>query len=115
MPDKLVVCLRFRWSRTADRKGVGARAREIAKRAQALGARIVAWHAGGLAVEFALDAVEDAVELVTSDEVVAGAGLGIAQGQLEAVIDGGSRVTLSAGEALQRAAVNLRSGGKDVG
>jgi hypothetical protein len=69
----------------------------------------VAWHAAGLALDFAADAIEDAVTLLSSDPPLAGFAIGIAEGELASAIDGGSRVVLSHGPALRTAGVLARA------
>jgi hypothetical protein len=103
MSERLVVCLRWcgiSSAPEADRPGFAAAAAEMARRATPHGARIVAWHASGLAFEFAADAIQNAVSLVTNPPMPDGFAAGIAQGELGGVIDGGLRVTLSHGPAL---------------
>jgi len=60
----------------------------------------VSWHGNGLALDFAADAVEDAVTLVAGDTQLPGFAIGIAQGELSVVIEAGSKVVLSNGPAL---------------
>ena len=103
MSERLVVCLRWcsaSSSPEADRPGFAAAAAEMAKRATPHGARIIAWHASGLAFEFAVDAMQNAVALINNPPLPEGFAAGIAQGELTGVIDGGLRVTLSHGPAL---------------
>jgi hypothetical protein len=103
MSERLVVCLRWckvSKDRSVDRPGFAEAAAEMAKRATPHGARVVSWHASGLAFEFAADAIQNAVALVRSPPLPEGFSAGIAQGELKAVIDGGLRVTLSHGPAL---------------
>ncbi len=69
----------------------------------------MSWHGNGLALDFAADAIEDAVTLVAGDAQLPGFAVGIAQGELTSVIEAGSKVVLSRGPALARAAVLARA------
>lgn len=108
MAERLVVCLRMRGSSESDPDGFSARAEELCRRATALGGRITAWHVGSFAFDFALDGLEDALELLIADPLPEGFGVGVAQGALSAVIESGSRITLSSGPALVRASALAR-------
>ncbi len=74
---------------------------ELLGRANAQGARVVAWQSGMVAFDFAPDAIEDAIELVVALPPQSSAGL--AQGVLTVLVDAASTVALSSGEAMRKA------------
>lgn len=66
----------------------------------------MAWHAGSVAFDFAVDSLEDVVELVLGADAhgpVGGASAGVAEGEMESVVDAGPRVALGFGRGLARA------------
>jgi hypothetical protein len=107
--ERVVVCFRQRGA-AGDRAQLVAALQRIVRRADALGGRIVAWHAAGLAIDFAADAIDDAIELVTEDGshgkrslVPAGLSVGIAQGRVDDLLALGARAALASGCGLERA------------
>jgi hypothetical protein len=108
MADRLVVCLRYGGAAERGNRAFARRADDLCKRAAALGGRITAWHVSSIAFDFAVDGIEDAVELVLGDALPDGFCAGIAQGKLSAVVESSSRVTLALGPALLRASVLAR-------
>ncbi len=108
MADRLVVCLRYEGAAERGARVFAKRADDLCKRAAALGGRITAWHVNSLAFDFAVDGLEDAVDLVLGDALPEGFCAGIAQGKLSAVVESSSRVTLALGPALRRASVLAR-------
>lgn len=110
--ERIVVCLRWR-SAQEDQVLGGAdtnfsrAARALMQREQALGGRIVAWHARTFAFDFGVDAVEDALELLSGDDAtrpfLSACAVGVAQGELVAEVGEGSLVVLCSGPALDRA------------
>jgi hypothetical protein len=107
--ERVVVCFRQRVA-TVERHEIVAALQGIVSRADALGGRIVAWHAFGLAIDFAADAIDDAIELVTEDGsngkrslVPVGIAVGIAQGRVDEVLPLGARAALTSGPGLERA------------
>ena len=108
MSNRIVVCHRFRGRPGGEAFAKAAAA--IVRRAEALGGRVVAWHAAGVSVDFSVDALEDVVELVTEEgargrrsAVPAELSAGVAEGSLTEVVDLGGRAALVHGEALERA------------
>jgi hypothetical protein len=93
------------------------RARALCSRAEALGARLVAWSASSLAVAWDPDSIEEAIALATAIREGAASpahawACGIAEGTLEAfdpAAAGGARVALSWGEALVAAVALARA------
>ncbi len=83
--------------------------RTLSKRATARGGRIVAWAATVIAFDFALDDVEDAMDLVAEQGSEAPVpeqfSAGVAQGELEVFLEpeGGSHISLCWGVALVKA------------
>ncbi len=95
-PERLVLCLRKHGRDGADDELV-----DLLGRAEAQGARVVAWQSGVVAFDFEPDAIEDAVELVLTLPPQFSAG--VAQGALAVLVEAGSKVALSSGEALRKA------------
>ena len=102
MPERLVVCLRFT-SAAVSEPGLGALLGALAKRAVAHGAHLVGWHAGAVAFDFAPDALEDAIALLSDEPLPEGSAAGVAQGELTPVVEGAGKIALSVGPALGRA------------
>jgi hypothetical protein len=107
--ERVVVCFRHRGKdRGAEQAALGAEG--VLRRALALGGRVIAWQAPELAVDFAIEAIEDAVELVT-EEVIGGRrsalpprfSAGVAEGELTLLVELGGQAALGAGAALDRA------------
>ncbi len=85
-----------------------AAVQSLARRSEALGARVVAWHTGSIAFDF--DVLDDAVELVLGEHGDDGAGelppgfsAGIVSGELDVLVNASSQVALASGPALARA------------
>lgn len=104
----MVVCLRYEGLAQRGARTFAKGADALCKRAAALGGRVTAWHVASIAFDFAVDGMEDAIELVLGEALPAGFCAGIAQGDLWPVVESGSRVTLSLGPALLRASVLSR-------
>jgi hypothetical protein len=91
------------------------RARALCSRAEALGARLIAWSAATLAVAWDPDSIEEAISLAVGarDGAAQSGGAwacGVAEGTLEAFdAGGGGRVALSWGEALTLAVALARA------
>jgi hypothetical protein len=108
---RLVVCFHHR-GRAGQQDDSAAAASAIVRRALALGGRVIAWHATDVAIEFGLEAIDDAIELVTEDgdtgkrsAVPARFSVGIAEGPLEELVELGAHASLARGAALERAGV----------
>ncbi|MEB2313423.1 MAG: hypothetical protein OZ921_17360 [Sorangiineae bacterium] len=107
MAERVVVCLRVRGGARID---LGLVPRGLVEgllgRSTALGGRLVAWHASGLSLDFGADALEDAVEFLTGAEPseLEWFRVGMAAGEVEAMVDAGAQVSLARGPALARAA-----------
>ncbi len=104
---RVVVCFRFRMPAARAQADATLRAgvEELAARATALGGRVVTWHPVGVAFDFAADALEDAIELVTDAEpgLLEQTGVGVSAGELDAVVDVGVTIALCWGPPLARA------------
>lgn len=107
--DKVVLCFRMPPPGTGAQQPNGylPRARQLAQRAEALGATLVAWSAVTIAFAFEVDAFEEAIDLISSvaTETVAEAerwACGVARGPMEplGMATGGVRSDLAWGEAL---------------
>lgn len=114
MPERLVVSFRgvvSRRSSPAGTRSAGedylARALALKKRAEALGATLCAWSAQTFSFDFDVEELEEAVALAVAaarpGSVVPARerfGVGISQGQLDVVSEGGSLAALSWGQPL---------------
>src|SRR3954466_4153408 len=107
MPLRLVVSLRAVWP--PDPEGGArylARALDLKKRAEALGATMCAWSAQTFSFDFAPDDIEEAVALAVlaaSEETPSPEerfGVGLSEGMLDAVGQGSSLAVLSWGRPL---------------
>lgn len=90
------------------------RARAICTRAEALGARLVAWSAATFAVAWDPDSIEEAIVLALGVQDGAAPpalawACGVAEGEIEAFDAGGGRVALSWGDALVAAVALARA------
>jgi hypothetical protein len=109
--DRVVVCFRWRGALEAgdsrDVPSFESAAAELLQRRSVLGGRVAAWHARSFAFDFALDAIEDAIELLVGPEgrlsALASFGVGVAQGDHGIVHEFGTDVALATGVAIERA------------
>ncbi|MFC1642882.1 hypothetical protein ACFL5O_09410 [Myxococcota bacterium] len=97
----------FACSGTPGTVGFAPLAEAVIRHKMALRGRVVAFHAEGLSLDFSHDSLADVIDLVTSrhgELVGLGAcGIGVAQGDVEPLLDAGVRVALSLGPGLVRA------------
>ena len=126
MPERVVVSFNvgrgstggipLRREEAGDPSGAGYLERAVAlkKQAEALGARLCAWSAQTFSFDFEPDEIEEAISLAQMAEGDHGGapeqrfGVGIAQGMLDGLDDGSSRMMLSWGRPLLMAVVLAR-------
>jgi len=108
--NRLLVCCRVRGAafRTTDSNDLARLVGELASRASAVGGRVLAWDIPAVTFGFAADAIEDVVDLVAGSWVADEAGgafsVGVSEGELSEVLEGGASVALSVGPGLSRVA-----------
>lgn len=102
MLERLVVCFRWAPGHADETDFLAATAAQL-ERASGFGARVIAWHAFSFAVDYPVDAVADAVDLLTEERPDGRFAIGVAEGPLEKVLEGNSKLLLCAGPPLYRA------------
>lgn len=103
MTRRLVVCLRWRPDDGgASSEGFVSAAHGVIERLSALGGRLVLWHPEWLCVDFAIEALQDAIDFVV-DHPHVGFSVGFAYGKLNELLDGGPLLAACYGPAIDSA------------
>jgi hypothetical protein len=102
MLERLVVCFRWAPERTDEADFLAATAGQL-ERASVFGARVIAWHSFSFAVDYPVDAIVDAIDLLTEERPDPRFAIGVAEGPLEKVLEGNSQLLLCSGPPLYRA------------
>lgn len=103
MSKRLVVCMRWRPGGEGQETQSFASVAEAAlERMAALGGRLILWHPEWLAVDFSLEALQDAIDFIV-DSPAQGVGTGFAYGPLTEVLDGGPMLAVCSGPTVERA------------
>lgn len=103
MIKRLVVCMRWRPGGEGQEAQSFASVAEAAlERMAALGGRLILWHPEWLAVDFSLEALQDAIDFIV-DSPPRGVGSGFAYGPLTEMLDGGPMLAACSGPTVDRA------------
>ncbi len=108
MTKRLVVCLRWRAGDEAAPPGGFASAADLViERLSALGGRLILWHPEWLAIDFSLEALQDAIDFII-DRPPRGFSIGFSYGPLKEVVDGGPMLAACLGPAVETAVALAR-------
>src|SRR5690606_36577662 len=108
MTKRLVVCMRWRpGGDNADLENYASAAGAVVERTAALGGRLVLWHPEWLAIDFALEGLQDAIDFLV-DRPPKGFGIGFAHGAITEILDGGPLLAACLGPTIERAVALAR-------